>query len=94
MSRKNYKRKPFLVHLSYDLVFRIQAGATFTGDNYDLNSDRLWLMRLEAQTSPFKVGRGASRGRRDWNVFDVKKNKKTQTGGDPLSCRAAVLSGL
>lgn len=46
-------------------------------------------MRLEGQTSPFKVGRGASRGRQDWNVFDVLKNGAEE--GNLLSCRAAVL---
>lgn len=70
-STQSYNRKPLSIHFTYDLVFRIKVTAIFTRDNYDLNSDRLLLMRPEGQTSALKVDRGASRGRCDWNAFDV-----------------------
>lgn len=59
--------------------------ATFTRDNYDLNHDRLLLLRPEGQTSPFKVGRDVSQGRCDWNAFDVKKIKKFLKRGRGLT---------
>ena len=68
--------KPLLIHLKYDLACRIKGAATFTRDSYYLNSDRLLQMRPKGQTSPLKMHRVASRGRRDWNVFDEKQKKK------------------
>ena len=70
--------KPFLIHLKYDLACRIKGAATFTRDSYDLNSDRLLQMRPKGQTSPLKMHRVASRGRRDWNVFDEKQKQKNK----------------
>lgn len=71
ISTHTYNRKPLPIHLKCDLVCRIKGAATFTRDSYDLNSDRLLQMRPKGQTSPLKMHRVASRGRRDWNVFDV-----------------------
>lgn len=76
ISTHTYNRKPLPIHLKCDLVCRIKGAATFTRDSYDLNSDRLLQMRPKGQTSPLKMHRVASRGRRDWNVFDVLKKKK------------------
>ena len=60
VSTQSYNRKPLLIHLKYDLVFRIKGTATFTRGSYDLNPDRLLLMRPEGRTGPFKVGIGVS----------------------------------